>query len=194
MNTWGTRLAAAVACAVAVAGCSVQRVGLKDPAATGGTTQSGYDPQAERASPPAPAVDAAPGSSEPPPTLDTPQAANFGSPRVQVQDLDAPPAPAAAPGAPPAPAPAGAPAAAAGSAGGGYSVQVFAGTNAADAEAVRADVEARVRARAVVVYQAPHYKVRVGSCPTSADCGDLQVRLRDAGFNNLWVVSDDGGR
>jgi cell division protein FtsN len=136
-------------------------------------------------------VDAAPASTEPPPTLETPQAANFGSPRVQVQDLDAPPAAAQAPDAVPPPPP-GAPAAASG--GGGYSVQVFAGTNAADAEAVRADVESRVRARAVVVYQPPHYKVRVGSCPTSADCADLQVRLRDAGFNNLWVVSDDGGR
>jgi len=176
-----------VVAALAVAGCSVQRVGLRDPAVRAAEGGSAYDPQAERASPPPPAVDAAAasGRAEPPPTLETPQAADFGSPAVAVEDLDPTPAPA--------PSDAGTPVTAAPAAG-GHRVQVFAGTDAAVAERVRADVETRLGESAVVVYQAPYYKVRVGRCPTSEACADLQARLRAAGFATTWVVADDGGR
>jgi len=186
-------------------GCSVQRVGVRDPAARP-AGNAPYDPQAERASPPAPTVAAKPatGSEAEPPTLDTPQAVDFGSPRVQVEDLAVPQAPASQPSAerqsgdadptsasstgasgPTSAASDQAPAGAA-----AYRVQVFAGTDAAMAESVRADVASRLGEPAVVVYQAPYYKVRVGDCPTSDRCTDLQARLRSAGFTTTWVVAD----
>ena len=176
-----------VAIAVAaVGGCSVQRVGVRDPAVRPGS----YDPQTERASPPPPAVDSAPASAaEPPPTLETPQPADFTAPAVEVRDLapGSTPSPAATP-APPTATPPGAVAP------GAFRVQVFAGADAAQAERVRTDVEARLGETARVVYQAPYYKVRVGACPTSEACVELQARLRAAGFETTWVVADDGAR
>jgi hypothetical protein len=168
----------------------VQRVGVRDPQVRPATGSTVYDPQAERASPPAPAVEpaAASGSAAPPPTLETPQPVDLGSPAVEVQDL-APPTTAAPPAAGPAPGASVPPSGA-----GGYRVQVFAGTDAAAAESVRADVEARLGERAVVVYQAPYYKVRVGACATSDGCADLRARLAAAGFTTTWVVPDDAAR
>jgi cell division protein FtsN len=172
----------------AAAGCSVQRVGVRDPAVRPGN----YDPQAERASPPAPAVDpAAASGGESPPTLETPAPADFTAPGFEVQDITPAPAPS-----PPAASTPPAPPAGAGTAGAPamFRVQVFAGGDAGQAERVRADVEARLGETARVVYQAPYYKVRVGACPSGEACATLQARLRAAGFTTTWVVADDDAR
>jgi hypothetical protein len=190
------------------AGCSVKRVGVADPAATGSSSKTPYDFQAEQASPPAPAVDtAAATGSQAAPNLETPAPVDLDTPSVTVQDLPAPstPAPgsvpqaatapaasnpaatggAAAPGNAPAPARSGAQAG-----GQGYRVQIFAGSDADAAERVRREAAARLGVPAYVTYQAPFYKVRVGNCPTSDGCRDLQARLRDAGYDTVWIVAD----
>lgn len=167
-------LLAGVACAV-WGGCSVQRVPLKDPAARGtAPTDAPYDFQKERPSPPPPAGDAA---TMPPPTLDTPEAADLGTAGVAVQDLAAPaPSPAPATGTP--------------AAASGFRVQVLASTDAAAAEKTRADVESRLGLRAYVRFESPYYKVRVGNCSTNDDCQRLQEQLRAAGFMTVWVVPE----
>jgi cell division protein FtsN len=166
--------------ALLVASCSVQRVPMRDPAATPRSTDtdtgssSTYSPQAEAPSPPPPAVAPAPASatSDEAPTLEVAAPANLETPAVSVQDL-----PAQSVHASP-------------SAGPGYRVQVFAGKDSSVAERVRAEVEARTGTRAYVTYQAPFYKVRAGDCSTSDACRDLQVRLRDLGYDTVWVVPD----
>ena len=166
--------------AMAVASCSVQRVPIGDPTATKASTsgQAPYDFQKERPSPAATDAAAAP-------TLDTPQAADLGSPGVAVQDLPAPavstPAVASPPDAPKAAAPAAAD---------GFRIQVMAATDAATADRSRADIESKLGVKAYVVYQSPYYKVRVGDCPTQDACRALQDRLRGAGFATVWLVPD----
>jgi hypothetical protein len=72
----------------------------------------------------------------------------------------------------------------------GFRVQVFAGSDAAAAEEIRSQVESRTGVRAYVSYQAPYYKVRAGDCPSNEACRDVQERLRAAGYESLWIVSD----
>jgi cell division protein FtsN len=115
--------------------------------------------------------------------LETPEAARLDVPPVDVQDL------------PPRPNPAGAEdmalqtrAAAPPHAGTGFRVQVFATTDAAAAERVRAGVAARFTEKVSVDYEAPYHKVRVGSCSSSDACRDLQERLRAAGYATVWIV------
>jgi cell division protein FtsN len=177
-----SRILAALAALAAIAGCSIKRVPAGDPARSSGTTtapaSSGpYDFQKERPSPPAPTETTAP------PTLETPQAADFGSPAVQVQDL-----PAQAPS--PSPAPAQPSDAGAPNATGGFRVQVFASTDADAAERARADVESRLGLPAYLRFESPYHKVRVGNCATTDECQRLQETLRTAGFTTLWVVPD----
>jgi hypothetical protein len=162
----------------------VQRATLRDPQATpppppaAGST---YDPQREAASPPPPSVTPEPaGCTEPAPTLDVPATASLDAPPVTVQDLPSSSAPAAA----------GTGAPAARTADAAYRVQVFAGTDRDAAETVRREVEARFGTRAVLAFQSPFYKVRVGECPTSEACRELQDRLRASGYDTVWIVSD----
>lgn len=176
----GRALVLAGFCA-AWAGCSVQRVPLRDPAAKGtAASDAPYDFQKERPSPPPPAAG---GSAAAQPTLETPAATDLGAPGVAVQDLPAP-----------APAPSGdgatAPAAGAPGGGSGFRVQVLASTDAAAAEQARADVESRLGYRAYVRFESPYYKVRVGNCATNEDCQRLQDQLRAAGFMTVWVVPE----
>jgi SPOR domain len=176
-----------IACAALVAfgtGCSVQRVPLKDPAKTAPPESGTYDPQREAASPPPPAVQPQPaGAAEPAPTLDVPAPADLDTPGVQVQDLPAPgqpSTPAKSPDARPSQSSTGS---------GEYHVQVFASTDRDAAERVRAEVETRIGS-ARLVSEPPYFKVRVGDCPTSEACRDLQERLRAAGYDTVWIVSD----
>lgn len=163
-----------------VAGCSVRRVPVRDPAATAAKP---YDFQGEAASPPPPQVAPAPASGrEAPPNLETPEAARLDAPPVEVQDLP-PPEPVGDPEISPAARPATSPPPAT-----GFRVQVFASTDAGATERVRADVAARFTERVSVDYEAPYYKVRVGSCAASDACHDLQERLRAAGFATVWIV------
>jgi rare lipoprotein A len=161
-------------------GCSVKRVPSGDPKATAPPQSSPtYDPQREAASPPPPAVEPeAAGTATPPPNLEVPEPARFDGPEVRVQDLPASAPPAAA--APPATT----------TSGGGYRVQVLASTDRSAAERLRREIETRLGEPVTVVYQAPHYKVRVGDCPTSEACRDLQERLRQSGYETVWIVSD----
>jgi hypothetical protein len=168
-----------------------------DPAATStSSSKSPYDFQGEAQSPPPPAVtsDAASGVDNAPPNLDTPAPAQLDAPAVQVQDLPAP-APQAAPAMPPS---ADAPSTSANAAGGstnsgganGYRVQILATADAEAADRMRREVESRLGTRAYVAYQAPYFKVRVGNCASSDDCRDLQARLRNAGYDTVWIVAD----
>lgn len=173
-----------------VLGCSVKRVPSGDPQTSPPAATPAYDPQREAASPPPPAVDSAPaGTTTEAPNLEVPETARFDGPEVQVQDLPAstpPPAASPAPGAAGV-APGAAPER---SSSGGYRVQVLATTDRDAAERLRREIEARLGEPVTVVYQAPHYKVRVGDCPTNESCRDLQSRLRQSGYDAVWIVSD----
>ena len=181
-----------IALMAVAAGCSVKRVPVGDPAATpSSSSHSPYDPQGEAQSPPPPAVssDAASGAADAPPNLETPAPAQLDAPAVQVQDLPAPtpqPTQPASPGAA-APSTGGV---GSGSGADGYRVQILATTDADAADRMRREVESRLGVRAYVAYQAPYYKVRVGNCATSDDCRDLQGRLRNAGYDTVWIVAD----
>lgn len=153
------------------AGCSVKRVASRDPGTS--APPAPYDFQGEAKSPPPPAVPAEP-AGQASPGLDMEQPADLGAPAVAVQDLPASPPPSVPPG----------------SGEMHYRVQVFASPDAAAAERVRAELEARFGPPATVTYQAPYYKVRVGDCPTNDACRDLQERLRSAGYDTVWIVPD----
>jgi hypothetical protein len=169
--------------ALAAAGCSVKRVPVKDPQATAPPSTS-YDPQAEAASPPPPEVAPAPASAaEPTPTLDVPDPVALEAAPVEVQDLPASSAPVADP------AQSGSTPPAARPLGGAYHVQVFASTDRDAAERMRREVESRTGIAAEVVFEAPHYKVRAGECPTSDACRELQRRLQASGYDTVWIVS-----
>ncbi len=172
--------------AALLAGCTVKRVGNPEPARE--PTGKPYDFQGESASPPPPAVPAesAGAAAQPPPNLDTQQAASFGEPALQVQDLPAASAPVSAGSAPaPAPAPSAGDAGAA-----AYRVQIFASPDADAAERVRAEIQARFGVPASVTFQSPYYKVRAGDCPTNDACRELQEKLRSAGYSTVWIVQD----
>jgi hypothetical protein len=165
-----------------LSGCTVKRVSSHDPASQ--PPGQPYDFQGEAQSPPPPAVSAAPAgrATEAPPNLDTQQPASLSAPPVEVQDLP--------PAAPSGPAQA-APAPVIGDGGAAhYRVQVFASPDAAAAERVRTEVQARFGAPASVAFQAPFYKVRVGDCLTNDACRELQERLRGAGYDTVWIVPD----
>jgi cell division protein FtsN len=167
-----------------VAGCAVQRVPTKDPAATAPANDGVYEPQREAASPPPPAVSPSPThASPPPPNLEVPAPVDLDSPAVTAQDL-APSATTTAPDA----------RIGASSGQPGFRVQVFAGGDSSAAEEYRSQVESRTGLRAYVSYQAPYYKVRVGDCPSNEACREIQERLRAAGYEALWIVSDQIAR
>ena len=190
MQIWGGR---PWLCAVLVAGlgCSVQRVPVRDPATS--SARAPYDFEAEKAAPPPPAVAPAPAGARldsETASLETPVPVDLGAPSLRVQDLAAPaaanPPPASATDAPmTAPA---APGASRGRGSAGFRVQIFATTDAAAAERMRREVEARLGVRAYVEFDAPYHKVRVGNCATSDACRELQTRLRGAGYTSVWAV------
>ena len=184
-------------------GCSVKRVPLRDPASSG--VRAPYDFEGEKPAPPPPDVQAAPaGARLDSVSLETAAPADLDAPAVQVQDLAAPPRPAAAapsgssapaqdlagvPGSSPATPPSGSTAGTAGAlAPNGYRVQIFATTDAAAAESMRHDIEVRLGTKAYVEFQAPYHKVRVGNCTTHEACRDLQTRLQQAGYASVWIV------
>jgi cell division protein FtsN len=169
--------------AIAGAGCSVQRVPLRDPQTSAPPSSKPYDFEAEAKPPAAPAVAAAPaqGAEADAPVMDLPATADLGSAAVVVEDLPVAPPPESSPNSSPPPEPAG-------SQRSGYRVQVFAGTDADAAERVRRDLETRLGVQASVDREGAYYKVRAGNCVESQACRELQERLRDAGFASVWIV------
>jgi hypothetical protein len=73
----------------------------------------------------------------------------------------------------------------------GYRVQVLATGNREQADAFRADVEARLALPAYVEDVDGVYKVRVGDCRLRAEAEDLLRRCRAAGYDDAWIVAGE---
>lgn len=184
---FGHRVRIGLLLVIAIAGCSVQRVPLRDPQTSAPPASKPYDFEAEAKPPPPPAVATAPASgtmSSEAPVLELPSSADWSSPAVAVEDL--PIEPNRTPS--PAPDPPAKQTSRLESRPGGYRVQVFAGTDAEAAERVRRDIEMRLGVQASVDREQAYFKVRAGNCVESQACRELQERLRDAGYTSVWIV------
>jgi hypothetical protein len=70
----------------------------------------------------------------------------------------------------------------------GWRVQVFAGSSRETAMAVAHELRAACSAAVHVDFLEPHYKVRLGDCPTRNDCLSLQADVHKQGWTSAWIV------
>jgi hypothetical protein len=70
----------------------------------------------------------------------------------------------------------------------GWRVQVFAGSSRETAMAVARELRDACSAAVHVDYLEPHYKVRLGDCPSRNDCLSLQADVRKQGWTSAWIV------
>ncbi|HDR06259.1 MAG TPA: SPOR domain-containing protein [Candidatus Coatesbacteria bacterium] len=72
----------------------------------------------------------------------------------------------------------------------GFRVQLFAGSNEANARQLAREAESLLGVPVYVSFIDGYWKVRAGDCRTRAEAETLRNRARNAGYSDAWIAAD----
>ncbi len=70
----------------------------------------------------------------------------------------------------------------------GWRVQIAATDNREEAEKIKERIVSQISERVYVVYEAPHYRVRVGNCVSFDDAAELLKKVRNMEYKDAFIV------